>query len=58
MFETVLLLLVAVYLIYTITFQIPNNIKKMEDKIDKLSLQLKEINIKLINIIDKENKNS
>lgn len=56
MFEIVLLLLLTIYLIYIIVFQIPRNIKKMEDKIDRLSLQIKEINLKLVDIIDRENK--
>lgn len=53
MFEIVLLLLLTIYLIYIIVFQIPRNIKKMEDKIDRLSLQIKEINLKLVDIIDR-----
>lgn len=56
MLEIILILFIAAYLVYTIAFQIPRRLQKMEDKIDSLSMQLKEINLKLIDIIDKENK--
>lgn len=56
MFETVLIFFMAFYLIYIITFQIPRRIKELENKIDSLSRQLKEVNLKLVNIADRENR--
>ena len=55
MFETVLIFFMAFYLIYIITFQIPRRIKELENKIDSLNRQLKEVNLKLVNIVDREN---
>lgn len=56
MFETILIFFMAFYLIYIITFQIPRRIKELENKIDSLSRQLKEVNLKLDNIVDRENR--
>ncbi|WIV11290.1 hypothetical protein [Proteiniborus sp. MB09-C3] len=56
MFEIILILFVAAYLVYTIAFQIPRRLQKMENKMDSLSMQLKEINLKLVGIINKKNK--
>jgi len=50
MAETFLLVLGFCYLIYTVAFKVPKDIKKVEDKVDLLQLQLKEINLKLSQI--------
>ncbi|SCG83162.1 hypothetical protein DW1_1592 [Proteiniborus sp. DW1] len=55
MSETVLIFFMAFYMIYIITFQIPKKINELEDKIDNLNRQLKEVNLKLIDVINKEN---
>jgi hypothetical protein len=53
MAELFLIIMGIGYLIYRIAFQVPKDIKKLEDKIDMLKLHLKEIEIKL-NQVDKK----
>lgn len=47
MVEIILIILGIGYLIYRVAFEIPKDSKRTEGKIDMLSLQLKEINLKL-----------
>lgn len=47
MTEIFLLVLAICYLIYRIVFEVPKSIKKLEDKIDLLNLQLQKIEAKL-----------
>jgi hypothetical protein len=47
MAETFLLVLGFCYFIYISAIKVPKDIKKVEDKVDLLQLQLKEINLKL-----------
>lgn len=47
MVEIMLIILGIGYLIYRVAFEIPKDIKRTEGKIDMLSLQVKEINLKL-----------
>ncbi|WMJ81887.1 hypothetical protein RBU49_06470 [Clostridium sp. MB40-C1] len=47
MAETFLILLVLGYFIYKVTFEVPKDIKRIEDKIDILKLYLQEIELKL-----------
>ncbi|MCY6960002.1 hypothetical protein [Clostridium brassicae] len=47
MAEVFLILLVLGYLIYKVTFEVPKDIKRIEDKIDILKLHLQEIELKL-----------
>ena len=54
MTQTVLIFFMAFYMIYIITFQIPKRINELENRIDTLNKQLKEINLKLISISDRE----
>lgn len=50
---TILLIMGIGYLVYRIAFQVPKDIKRTEEKIDMLELQLKEINIELNEISEK-----
>ena len=53
MAETALLIMGIIYLIYRIAFEVPNGIKKLEEKIDKQNLQLKEIEL-ILNQLDEK----
>lgn len=53
MAEIFLIILGIGYLIYRVAFQVPKDIKRLEDKIDMLKLHLQEIEIKL-NQLDKK----
>lgn len=43
----VLIILVIIFFIYRVAFEVPKEIKKLEDKIDILKLHLQEIELKL-----------
>ncbi|QUH26009.1 hypothetical protein [Serpentinicella alkaliphila] len=47
MAEIFLALLVAVYIFYIVAFQIPNQIKSIEEKIDILKLNIHEVQIRI-----------
>lgn len=49
----ILILLGIAFFIYRVAFEVPREIKKLEDKIDILKLHLQEIELKL-NQIDKQ----
>ena len=53
MAEIFLILLGIGYLIYRVAFGVPKDIKKLEEKIDMQTLDLKEIELKL-NLLDKK----
>ncbi len=48
-----LLVFVLCYFIYIVAVKVPKNIKKVEDKVDLLQLQLKEMNHNLSQISKK-----
>lgn len=54
----ILILLFIIFLIYRIAFEVPNDIKNLENKIDILKLHLHEIELKITDLdkkIDKSN---
>lgn len=53
MAETSLIILGILYLIYRVAFQVPKDIKKLEDKVDMLKLYLQEVELKLNQIDNK-----
>ncbi|MPN38245.1 hypothetical protein SDC9_185769 [bioreactor metagenome] len=50
MAEMFVIILVIIYLVYIVAFEVPKDIKKLETKVDSLHLSLKEIEIKLVQL--------
>ena len=53
MAEAAIVIMGIVYLIYRVAFEVPKDIKKLEEKIDKQNLHLQEIEL-LLNQLDKK----